>query len=66
MSYASHLPALLWKPVIQTALFEDLGREEILPHKHWQRRGRKYAQYFAHAIRVLLRGLKGPGRLLRF
>ncbi len=59
MSYACHFPSLLWKPVIQAALFEDLGQGGDVTTQVLAMPGQKMRAVFCARHQGVVAGLAG-------
>ncbi|AOW46763.1 carboxylating nicotinate-nucleotide diphosphorylase [Acetobacter ascendens] len=59
MSYACHLPALLWKPIIQAALLEDLGQGGDSTTQVLATPGQKIRAVFRARHQGVVAGLEG-------
>ncbi|MGD7069929.1 carboxylating nicotinate-nucleotide diphosphorylase [Acetobacter sp. AAB5] len=59
MSYACYLPSLLWKPVIQAALFEDLGQGGDITTQALATPGQKMRAVFCARHQGVVAGLEG-------
>ena len=59
MSYTCHFPALLWKPVVQAALFEDLGQGGDITTQALVTPGQKIRAVFCARHPGVIAGLEG-------